>query len=212
MYHPKQSNTSNAVEPFFHALLDHFVDCKVVDYDASSKRLLHVLTVETTEYIIEFYPRDPSRLTFGPFRISKSFHSLRKLAKHLNKEAGLAVGRSMNQQSALYIQCSRSEVEKSEALSWDGLSVEIKRVVKLVEDLAEIVNSEPKKYLAKVISTKSLSKRRVSIISSAIKTLLYNFPSKNDIDMNVRIFIPAYHICPLFAQLSHFFISFIFVL
>lgn len=178
----QRCKSQHQTESLFDALLDRYVDCRVIHFDVASRRMLINVPVEA-EYVIEFFPRDPSRLIFDSFRISKSFHALRKLTKSLKKEVNLAADRFLTTTND--VSQNLGHFEKRSKPMWGMLPIEIKRGLKLVENFAMIVDSEPKKYFSKTLSMKSLSKRRILIVLNALKTLLYNFPNKRDIMKNV---------------------------
>eukprot|EP00814_Leptocylindrus_danicus_P016477 CAMPEP_0116014402 /NCGR_PEP_ID=MMETSP0321-20121206/6255_1 /TAXON_ID=163516 /ORGANISM="Leptocylindrus danicus var. danicus, Strain B650" /LENGTH=673 /DNA_ID=CAMNT_0003484045 /DNA_START=59 /DNA_END=2080 /DNA_ORIENTATION=+ len=161
---PKQiSKGGTEAEPFFEALVDRLVDCRIADTDTYSK---NVIVVEN-EYIIELFPRFREQMMFDTFRISKSYRSLRKLAKTLRRIADQAVEES-----------GSSPISKP---TWESLSLSKRRCVKLAEDFSVTVDSEPVKFLAKALSSRSLTSHRSSIVQSALMTILYNFPRREDL-------------------------------
>ena len=64
MTNSDQISRSTYAEPFFEALVDRLVDCRIVGTDTYSK---NVIVVEN-EYIIEFFPRFRDQMMFDTFR------------------------------------------------------------------------------------------------------------------------------------------------
>lgn len=159
------------------ALAHHSVMASVVDFDHYRS---HGVCVETN-YIIEVkccantksttqgnHLHKKSTSSFSPFKISKTFHRFRTLARQLRK--------AIDEEESLLL---NNSIQHKNAFHWDGLSKTTKDILKLSASLTDVVDSEGISYLGKVNYgyVKYLSKQRRGVIDDALMMILTCFPS-----------------------------------
>lgn len=140
-----------SLEPLQEALRSHTVSAKVVDVDHVQKSLLRV----ETDYIIEI--KGQSQDKDFTFLISKTYHHFRSLCNKLKDASELATAGIKEPRD---------------------LTKSAKFVVKYVDAVCNIIESEPVEYFAKVNYSyvKKLSAERSRRLNDALSVILNNFP------------------------------------